>query len=137
MIRRLGPGDERVLQALAARFKAHVPDDDAARTFLADERNVCFAALGGGEVLAFAYGYVLERVDGRRGAFLYDLEVAEAERRRGLGRALTEAFLDAARAAGAYKAWVQTDEANDGAKRTYAAAGAVRVGDDLVFAWDL
>lgn len=138
MIRRLGAGDEAVLQALAARFKAHVPDEEAARRVLADERNLVLAAVvAGEEVAAHAYGYVLDRVDGRRGAFLYDLEVAEHVRRRGLGRALVEAFLEEARRAGAYKAWVQADEENEAARRTYAAAGASRVGEDVVLAWDL
>ena len=136
MIRRLGAGDERVLQALAARFKVHVPDAEAAGRFLADDRNLAFAALAGEEVLGFAYGYVLVRIDGRRGGFLYELGVAPPHRGRGLGRALVEALLGAAAEAGVYKVWVQTDKDNEAAK-TYLAAGALAVGEDLVLGWDL
>ena len=83
------------------------------------------------------YGYVLDRIDGRRGAFLYDLEVAAEQRGRGLGRALVDAFVAGAAAAGAFKAWVQTDADNGAARRTYAAAGAREVALDLVLGWDL
>jgi ribosomal protein S18 acetylase RimI-like enzyme len=137
VIRRLGAGDEPVLRELAGRFKTHVPEDAAAARFLGDLRNLAFVALATGEVAGFSYGYVLDRVDGRRGAFLYELEVAADHRGRGLGRALVEAFLDAAAEAGAYKAWVQTDAENEPARKTYSAAGASVVGFDLVLGWDL
>jgi GNAT superfamily N-acetyltransferase len=137
VIRRLGAGDERILQALAARFKAHAGDEDEARAFLDDERNLAFAALDDTDPIGFAYGYVLDRIDGRRGALLYELEVVPEHRRRGVGRALVEAFLSAAAEAGAYKAWVQADEGNDPARRTYAAAGASVLGVDVVLGWDL
>lgn len=137
MIRRLRAGDEWVLRSAAEQLGKQVPDEEAARRFLADDRNLAFAALEDEDVQGFLYGYVLDRADGRRGAFLYDLEVGAAHRRRGLGRSLTDAFLAAAAEAGAYKAWVQTDEESEAARRTYAGAGAVLVGTDLVYGWEL
>jgi ribosomal protein S18 acetylase RimI-like enzyme len=137
LIRRLRAGDETLLQRLATRFKEHVPTEEAAHEFLADHRHLVFAALDDEEVLGFAYGYLLPRIDGRTAAFFYELEVGEEHRRRGLGRALTEAMLEEARASGADHVWVQTDEQNEAAKRTYLGAGASRIGQDVLFGWHL
>jgi [ribosomal protein S18]-alanine N-acetyltransferase len=56
--------------------------------------------------------------------FLYELEVAERFRRRGLGRALVDALVEIAVAAGCYGMWVLTDSDNDAALATYRSGGA-------------
>ncbi|MET9377058.1 GNAT family N-acetyltransferase [Streptomyces sp. NPDC003035] len=61
---------------------------------------------------------------------LYELSVDEGYRRRGVGRALTEALLAEARERGCYDAWVGVDTDNEPALATYRSAGA---GDDGVF----
>lgn len=137
MIRRLAPGDELLVRAIAENFKSHVPSEPAARAFLADERNLAVAALDGENVAGFAYGYALDRIDGRRMVFFYELEVAHGRRGEGLGRDLAHAMVAEARRAGAYKMWVQTDAENEPAVRTYTGAGARQVAVDLVFGWDL
>ena len=112
-----------------------MPSDPVARRFLERDDVVVFAALDGERPVGFAYGYVLERIDGDRSVFLYELWVDETRRRRGLGRRLAEAMREVAVDARAVKMWVQTDEANEPAKRTYASAGAARAGTDLTFLW--
>ena len=52
--------------------------------------------------------------------FLYELEVYEPFRRRGIGRALVE---EAKRFAAGRRVFVLADEGNDAALRTYASAG--------------
>ena len=136
VIRRLGPGDEARLAELCARFKQRVPGDEQAQRLLARDDVHVFAALEDGQVVGFAYWYVLPRIDGATGVFLYELEVAEAYRRRGLGRALVEEARRVAERAGATKMWVETDEENEPAKRTYASAGGSRAGDAIYFRWD-
>ncbi|MCT4356179.1 GNAT family N-acetyltransferase [Streptomyces sp. Je 1-79] len=62
---------------------------------------------------------------------LYELSVDEAYRRRGVGRALTEALAAEARERGCYDMWVGVEPDNEAALRTYRSAGA---GDDGGFA---
>ena len=135
MIRQLAAGDEQLLQEVCRRFKQRVPSDAETVAFLATEWAAAFVALEDDEPAGFAYGYVLPRIDGARSVFFYELEVAPAARRAGLGRALAEEMRRLAESAGAVKMWVQTDEANEAAKRTYASAGATRAGEDVLFEW--
>jgi ribosomal protein S18 acetylase RimI-like enzyme len=135
VIRRLAAGDEPLLQELCRRFKDRVPRDDEAVRFLATDWAAAFVALEDAEPVGFAYGYVLPRIDGATSMFFYELAVAPASRRAGLGRALAEEMRRLAESAGAAKMWVQTDEDNEAAKRTYASAGATRAGGDVLFEW--
>lgn len=138
MIRRFGCGDERLLLELCRRFKSRVPSLEEARRFLARRDVATFAALDGQEIVAFAYAYVLPRIDGESSVFLYELAVAEGHRRRGLGRGLVEEVKALARAVDARTAWVQTDADNEAAIRTYEAAGGSIVAPrDVVFRWVL
>jgi len=75
---------------------------------------------------------VLLRIDGDTSVFFYELDVDMRYRRRGLAdemRRLGDPV-------GAKKMWVETDEENEAAKRTYASAGASRAGESLLFEWD-
>lgn len=56
-------------------------------------------------------------------AGLYDIVTAEAQRGRGLGRALSRRLLQAAAALGARTAYLQVDAGNGPARRIYAALG--------------
>ncbi len=64
--------------------------------------------------------------------FLYELGVAEAHRRRGIGTSLVERLAGIARARSCYGMWVPTDQTNAAALTTYEHAGANRDGDPQV-----
>ncbi|MGW1764595.1 GNAT family N-acetyltransferase [Streptomyces sp. NPDC002073] len=66
---------------------------------------------------------------------LYELSVAETHRRRGIGRALTDALASAARERGCYGMWVGVDTDNDPALATYTAAGAEDEGVFAMLGW--
>ncbi|MFC8170534.1 GNAT family N-acetyltransferase [Streptomyces sp. NPDC057325] len=68
---------------------------------------------------------------------LYELSVDESHRRRGTGRALTEALLAAARERGCGGAWVGVDTDNGPALATYRAAGAADEGVFAMLGWPL
>lgn len=67
---------------------------------------------------------------------LYELSVDEAYRRRGVGRALTEALVAEGRARGCYDVWVGVDTDNEAALRTYRSAGARSEGDFTMLTWE-
>ncbi|MFK0255570.1 GNAT family N-acetyltransferase [Streptomyces sp. NPDC090445] len=68
---------------------------------------------------------------------LYELSVDEGYRRRGIGRALTEALADEAKARGCYGMWVGVDTGNEAALATYSAAGGRDEGVFAMRGWPL
>jgi ribosomal protein S18 acetylase RimI-like enzyme len=131
LIRRLAPGDEGVLQEVCRRYKSRVPDDEEAAQLLSLGALHVWVAEEDREPVGFAYAHELPRVDGATSVFLYELEVDERFRRRGIGRALVE---EANRLAGARRMFVLTDHDNEPAQRTYAAAGGAPA-SELIFRW--
>ncbi|MCX5378287.1 GNAT family N-acetyltransferase [Streptomyces sp. NBC_00091] len=68
---------------------------------------------------------------------LYELSVDEGYRRRGIGRALTRALVDEAKARGCYGMWVGVDTDNEEALATYDSAGAEDEGLFSMRGWNL
>ncbi|ORT61697.1 GNAT family N-acetyltransferase [Streptomyces sp. CB03238] len=66
---------------------------------------------------------------------LYELSVDERYRRRGIGRALTEALAAVARKRGCYDMSVGVDTDNDPALATYRSAGATDDGEFAMLTW--
>ncbi|RST14467.1 GNAT family N-acetyltransferase [Streptomyces sp. WAC05374] len=67
---------------------------------------------------------------------LYELSVDERFRRRGIGRALTEALAVVARGRGCYDMWVGVDTDNGPALATYRSAGAGDDGEFAMLTWE-
>jgi ribosomal protein S18 acetylase RimI-like enzyme len=120
-IRRLGPGDDDIVRALA--------DAEPQTALLADERTTFVVALDGGTPVGFAFGYELPRRHGRPSIFfVYEIDVDEAHRRQGIGRRLMAEML-----AGQDASFVLTEPDNVAANALYASLGGTRV--DAVM-WD-
>lgn len=130
----LGPGDEATVGEVLSRFKAI--DDASPAGFLADTRNLLAIVEEEGQVVGWLYGYELDRPEGRRSMFLYEVEVVAEARRRGHGTALVEAFLEESRRRGAMSVWLLTDEDNGAAAALYRSTGAREV-SQIMFAWDV
>jgi ribosomal protein S18 acetylase RimI-like enzyme len=77
-----------------------------------------------GRAQGSCWGYVLPRPDGTTMLYLHHLEVAEQFRRRGVGRALLRAFIDAGAERGATKMFLTTGEHNAAARALYESMGA-------------
>ena len=123
-IRRLDPGDERLLLAGAALFDVP-PIDLLAERFLSSEgHHLLFALDDAGEPVGFVSGIETTHPDKGTEMFLYELSVAEAHRRRGIGTALVESLAELARERGCYGMWVSTEADNTAALGAYRAAGA-------------
>jgi GNAT superfamily N-acetyltransferase len=131
LIRRLAPGDEGVLQEVCRRYKSRVPNDEEAADVLALDDLHVWIAEEDGEPVGFAYAHELPRIDGATSVFLYELDVDERFRRRGIGRALVE---EANRLAGPRRMFVLTGHDNEPAQRTYSAAGG-SAASELIYRW--
>jgi len=134
-IRRLGTGDAALAAAAASTFKSHSHSADSLSAFLANPANflligVAVAEDGLEEPVGYLLAYRLQGPD-RQAAqmFIYEVDVAEAWRRRGLASALLEEIRRLARAEGMFEAFVLTSRGNEAARRLYTRTGAV-VEDD-------
>jgi ribosomal protein S18 acetylase RimI-like enzyme len=121
-IERLGPGDEEKVAAAEGLFDGPVKPD-ASHHFLNDPGHHLLIAYSDGEPAGFVSGVEMTHPDKGTEMFLYELEVGEAHRRKGVGTALVEALKNLARERGNYGMWVLCDEDNEAANKTYRKAG--------------
>ena len=130
-VRRLGAHDAEMAHTLVGRFKEAAPGVGHMRDWLGDERHVLMAAFDRGATIGWIYGYELSRIDGPRPMYLlYEIDVTDQARGRGVGRALLDAFLDAVPG----PVWLVTNNSNEPAMRLYRSAGGQRVfPDDVMF----
>ncbi len=133
VVRRLAPSDAA---ELARALHTLVPDDerdvdvrsDAHITHLARALATpsCYVFLASRAAAPVGYvsAYRFPRLDHASDqVYLFDIEVAPAERRRGVGRRLVEALLVACRADGVTWAWAGTARENEAAQRLFASMG--------------
>jgi ribosomal protein S18 acetylase RimI-like enzyme len=117
-VRRLGPGDERVVEALATL----TPQTGV----LHDERTFYLVAFDGEQPVGYVLAHELPRRHGDpTNLLVYDVGVDESHRRRGLGKALLRELATIARERGIVEGWVLTDEHNEAAMALYRSAGGI------------
>lgn len=124
MVRRLKPGDEALVGAVAGRFKSALLPSARARRFLAHDANYLIVAERGGELAGFVLAYRLDRLDRDAGQlFLYEVGVAPEHRRCGVGTRLMEYVRGLVAEESLMEAFVLTERDNDAALGLYRRAG--------------
>ncbi|RZT15027.1 acetyltransferase (GNAT) family protein [Kribbella sp. VKM Ac-2569] len=96
---------------------------DADPDYLTAPGTLTFVATTEDKVTGWCWGYLLPRPDGVSMLYLHNLAVVEAYRNQGIGRALTSAFMDAGRSAGATKMFLTTGAENAPARKLYDSLG--------------
>jgi aminoglycoside 3-N-acetyltransferase I len=118
-IRLLAPGDESIVRKLAADDGAGDPE-----ALLADPRTLMLVAFDGEHPVGFVLAHELPRRHGERAKlFVYEVEVAESHRRRGIASALLARLGELARERGIRTGFVLTDPGNGPANALYRNAG--------------
>jgi ribosomal protein S18 acetylase RimI-like enzyme len=130
----LGPGDADKVIAAGYLFD-DAPKIDAIQRFLAERNHHLLVAYEDGVPAGFVSGIEMAHPDKGTEMFLYELGVAEAYRRRGIGRNLVKRLAEIARSSGCYGMWVLTDESNLGAMATYGSADATAKEETVLFSW--
>lgn len=117
---RLGEGDIAGFRTMNAIFSEvfgepenyseKPPGDAYARSWLADPDKLAVLGFVDGEPGGALAGYVLRKFEQERAeAYIYDLAVCEAQRRKGLATAMIEEVRRIARMSGAWTVFVQAD----------------------------
>ncbi|MET9802808.1 GNAT family N-acetyltransferase [Streptomyces sp. NPDC006368] len=107
-----------------------------AERFLAAPGHLMLIAYVGGAPAGMVSGIEMLHPDKGAEMCLYELSVDEPYRRRGIGRALTEALAAVARERGCYDMWVGVDTDNDPALATYRSAGGADDGEFAMLTWE-
>lgn len=147
-IRRLGRDDgdlalETISQLKAADWEGQggMPTSLTANylaRFLRYDDHFLIVAIENAEPVGYLLAYELSRVDRDQAMmFLYEIGVAESQRRKGAGAALIDEIKSICRERNIMKMWVQTNESNVAAMRLYQSTGGTRdEEDDIVqFGW--
>ncbi len=136
-IRCLGPEDAFVLDRVKDGVFDNPIDPGRAWAFLATRVNVLVVALDGGEVIGFAYGTTMLRVDKPTAFYVDEISVHEAYRRQGIGKKLLRRIEDEARERGCQSLWLATDGDNAEARGLYDALDGTALEGVAVYEWDL
>lgn len=122
-------------QAIGEVHRRRLDSDKAVADFLANESCYLLIAATGDEVVGSLNGYALTHPHRRQLQFLlYDIDVKESWRQRGIGSSLINAFVAEARKKGAFEVWVLTNQSNEAAMAMYRKCGFTRSNsDDAMF----
>jgi ribosomal protein S18 acetylase RimI-like enzyme len=124
-IRRLVPSDEGVVRELATLDGPGDPEG-----LLADPRTLMLVAFEGERAVGFVLAHELLRRHGDRSKlFVYEVDVVESHRRRGIGSALLARLAEVARERAIRVGFVLTDEDNAAANALYRCAGRTSEAD--------
>ncbi|WP_392891614.1 GNAT family N-acetyltransferase [Streptomyces sp. LN699] len=124
------------LRAAEGLFDGPAREDWSAR-FLAAPGHLMLIAYVDDVPAGMVSGVEMSHPDKGTEMCLYELSVDEGYRRRGIGRSLTLALADEARARGCYGMWVGVDTDNGAALATYASAGSLDEGVFTLRGWPL
>ena len=133
-IRPLSVGDDRMVIGASHLFDSPAREVATSR-FLPDGRHHLLVAYDAEKPIGFVTGVEMTHPDKGTEMFLYELEVEEAFRRQGVGRALVDRLGEVARERGCYGMWVVTDEDNGAARATYQTTGGTPELRQIVFTW--
>lgn len=101
------------------------------KTFLSDPKNYMFISEHNNEMTGFAYGYELQRFDGRKNMmYMHQVEVLPAHRKKGIGKQLMEHFIKACNQNDCERLFLITNKSNLPAVTLYNSVGGKTHHDD-------
>ena len=135
-IRLLGPDDAAVLDNVRPDTFDHAIIPAQALAFVTSPLHKIAVAMDQGQVIALASGVMMFHPDKRPIFFIAEVGVHDDFQRRDIGRAVTQALIDAARADGPGGIWLATETDNDAARGLYSGLGARETSGVVVYDWD-
>lgn len=138
-VRRLSPCDVLCVVEAVREFKGRIVCPEHAREFLREDRHHVVVAEIDGDLAGYLLAYRLDRID-RESAkmFIYEIDVAEAHRRKAVGKALVESILKIAEEGKMMSSFVLTNRSNEAAVSLYRSTGGrISEDDGLVFTYPI
>lgn len=131
----VGPDDVALLMAVPEGLFDEPMRADQARAFIADEHSLMFLAFDGDLAAGMASGTIVLHPDKAPSLFINEVGVRQSHQRRGIGTALTQALIGAARRRGLEGIWLGTEMDNAPARALYRSLGGQEVIAAL-YSWD-
>lgn len=137
-VSRVEAQDAPLAVAVVKTFAAKDVSRQHMERFLTNPANYLIVAHVEDNLAGFLLAYALERLkEDSHKMFIYEIEVAEGYRRKGVGTALVRYVRDIVRREKMLSAFVFTNYSNEGAVEFYKSTGAeVENGDDLLFVYE-
>jgi aminoglycoside 3-N-acetyltransferase I len=137
-VKRLEPQDAPIAADVVKTFAAKDVSLEYMKRFLSNPANYLIVAEVEGNLAGFLLAYALERLkEDSHKMFIYEIEVAEGYRRKGVGTALISHVRGIVKREKMLSAFVFTNYWNEGAVEFYKSTGAeVENGDDLLFVYE-
>lgn len=121
--RRLSTTDLPAVLEMNRTFRPDFISQAGAAAFLADDRNWLWAGMMDHHIIAFAYGYALDRLDGRRMLYLHEVGVADAYQRQHIGTEMLHALKRKCQMLCFHRIFLITDQSNVAANALYRKCG--------------
>lgn len=121
--RRMTADDLPSVLEMNRTFRSGFLTEEGASVFLADTRNWLWVGMMDHRIIAFAYGYALDRLDGRRMLYLHEVGVADACQRQGIGTSLLQTLKGECREQGFHRIFLIAHQCNTAAKALYRKCG--------------
>lgn len=136
-VRRLESKDAAIGVELVESFAAKNVSSEYLQNFLSNPANYLIVAEVGNKLAGFLLAHRLERLKEESfKLFIYEIDVDENFRRRGIGTALIEYAKYIVKQEKMISAFVFTNHSNEGAIKLYKSTGAkIETGDDLLFVY--
>jgi ribosomal protein S18 acetylase RimI-like enzyme len=136
-VKRLEPGDASIAIKVVKSFAAKDVSFQHMERFLSNPANYLLVAEVNDNAVGFLLAHALERLkEDSRKMFIYEIEVSETHRRKGVGAALISHVRSIVKQEKMMSAFVFTNYSNEGAVEFYKSTGAeIKNGDDLLFVY--
>ena len=121
--RRLTAADLPAALEMNSTFRPGFITEAGATAFLADERNWLWGGMIDDRIIAFAYGYAMTWLVGRRMLYLHEVGVAEVYQRQGIGTEMLQMLKNECKARGFHRIFLITDQSNSAANALYRKCG--------------
>jgi ribosomal protein S18 acetylase RimI-like enzyme len=134
----LSQSNATLLNNIAPDVFDNAIDPKSLAAFLDDPRHIMVVAVQHDVVIGMATAFEYFHPDKPPQIFVNEVGVTPAHQRRGIGRKLVEALLDAARTRGCVFAWLGTATDNIPGQACFASvSGAAKAQPFLLYEWDL
>jgi aminoglycoside 6'-N-acetyltransferase I len=110
-------------------------DREQARAFLNDPKNWLVLAYDGSNAVGMASATILLHPDKQPALFVNEVGVRDSHQRRGIGKLVSQALIDRARAEGVKGVWLGTETDNVAARALYRSLGGEEV-LGVFYGWD-